>query len=240
MIEVSNSETAFSARVVRGYNEEFLPSLDAGGYETRFTPSATQRETFELRLTRNHITFGMPNRNIWWVDTGVSDLGWSQGVAAARSSVRDLRSFVIRSVVEPPDRALAGEDTVEHQPEAPHETRYGTRALGAYCRPARCAGRDGSSQASSQASKKRTPTPTRTATRTVTPTATPTPVGTAPSKRSCEDLRPAVAGSCCGAARLSSPQLEHGTELRVGSATRTRRTKLSTICSVWVTRPLEC
>lgn len=44
------------------------------------TPSGSRRERFELHLSRTHVKFGMPAYNLWWTDTDVADLGWTQGV----------------------------------------------------------------------------------------------------------------------------------------------------------------
>ena len=39
-----------------------------------------QRDTFELDISKNHIRFGMPQYNFWWVDADIPTLDWSQGV----------------------------------------------------------------------------------------------------------------------------------------------------------------
>ncbi len=44
------------------------------------TPSPTRLDRFELHLSRTHVKFGMPAYNLWWTDTDVADLGWSQGI----------------------------------------------------------------------------------------------------------------------------------------------------------------
>ena len=77
----SNNLTAFAAAVVRDFKYEKLPTTgDWRGYEQVLTPDAARRDTFELRLSRTHITFGMPQYNYWWVDTRIADLGWDEGV----------------------------------------------------------------------------------------------------------------------------------------------------------------
>lgn len=50
------------------------------GYETFLVPDAARRDTFELRISRTRLKFGMPAYNFWWVDTTIPDLGWDQGV----------------------------------------------------------------------------------------------------------------------------------------------------------------
>lgn len=47
--------------------------------ENGLEPSATRRDKFELRISKNHIKFGMPQYNHWWIDTDIPDRGWSEG-----------------------------------------------------------------------------------------------------------------------------------------------------------------
>jgi hypothetical protein len=50
--------------------------LDGAGLR----PDAARRDTFELRLSRNHMKFGMPQYGFWWVDTDIAPLNWNSGV----------------------------------------------------------------------------------------------------------------------------------------------------------------
>ncbi len=43
-------------------------------------PSDSRLDTFELHISRTHIKFGIPQKNYWWVDTDVADLGWDKGI----------------------------------------------------------------------------------------------------------------------------------------------------------------
>jgi hypothetical protein len=73
--------SGFRALVSRNFAVEDLPlARPTDGYESFLTPSATIRTTFELRLTRTHIKFGIPSLNLWWIDTNMRDLGWTSGV----------------------------------------------------------------------------------------------------------------------------------------------------------------
>lgn len=74
------ASSSFTAGVVRNFELEPVPGTDWIGYERFLTPSAMRRDTFELRIRRNHIRFGMPDYNFWWVDTSIPSLDWSQGV----------------------------------------------------------------------------------------------------------------------------------------------------------------
>jgi len=72
-------ETVFRAFVVHEFRVEPVPGSSTG-YERFLTPSAIQRDTFELRLSRTHLSFGMPDFGYRWVDASVSDLVWTRGV----------------------------------------------------------------------------------------------------------------------------------------------------------------
>jgi hypothetical protein len=71
---------SFEGEIIREFEAEELPQNASAGYETLFTPSATQRQTFELRISATHIQFGIPAYDFWWIDTDIADLGWSQGI----------------------------------------------------------------------------------------------------------------------------------------------------------------
>jgi hypothetical protein len=72
--------TRFRAFVVRNFVTQELAGNWWTGYESFLTPSATRRDTFELRLSRTGVKFGMPAYNFWWVDAPIADLGWDKGV----------------------------------------------------------------------------------------------------------------------------------------------------------------
>ena len=50
------------------------------GYESVLTPDAKRRDTYELRLSQNHIKFGLPNYNLWWIDNPIDPLPFDIGV----------------------------------------------------------------------------------------------------------------------------------------------------------------
>jgi hypothetical protein len=72
--------TSFRVKVSRDFEVVELEGKPWVGYESFLEASATRRDTFELRISRTHIKFGMPQYNFWWVDTPIEDLGWGQGV----------------------------------------------------------------------------------------------------------------------------------------------------------------
>jgi hypothetical protein len=75
-----NNGTIFRGFVVEQHTSTELHAGGAGGYETFLQPSAVRRDTFELRISRTHIRFGMPAYNQWWVDDNLQGLGWDRGV----------------------------------------------------------------------------------------------------------------------------------------------------------------
>jgi hypothetical protein len=73
--------TGFRSFVSRNFNITELNSARPwDGYESVLTPSATARTTFELRISKTHVKFGMPAYNFYWLDTDISNLGWANGV----------------------------------------------------------------------------------------------------------------------------------------------------------------
>ena len=48
-------------------------------YTDVLTPDAARRDTFELRISKEHLTFGMPAYDLFWVDQSLPELDWSQG-----------------------------------------------------------------------------------------------------------------------------------------------------------------
>jgi hypothetical protein len=77
----SSEQSTFTAAVVRNFESDKVPDTDTWtGYEEFLEPSATRRDTFEIRLRRDHIKVGMPDYDFWWVDNSIEDLGWDVGV----------------------------------------------------------------------------------------------------------------------------------------------------------------
>lgn len=72
----------FIGEVATNFNAISLSRARFAGYETLFIPSALQRRTFELRISKTHIRFGMPDFNFWWIDTDIPPLQWGTGVVS--------------------------------------------------------------------------------------------------------------------------------------------------------------
>jgi hypothetical protein len=79
-LDGSDGGTIFKGEVIRDFAASGLSGAEGRGYEQFLTPSASRRDTFELRISRTRVRFGMPAYNAWWVDSSVADLGWSRGV----------------------------------------------------------------------------------------------------------------------------------------------------------------
>ena len=75
-----NGGTIFRGSVIRNFVDELVGSNDGLSLEQLLTPSAVTRTSFELRVSRTHLKFGIPSLNAWWVDTTFADLGWTSGV----------------------------------------------------------------------------------------------------------------------------------------------------------------
>lgn len=76
----SNGKRDFGVSMTDGnFNKTRLPRVSYTGLEDLITPSKTARTTFELRVRKNYVKFGMKlpdNQGYhWWVDTGVDASG---------------------------------------------------------------------------------------------------------------------------------------------------------------------
>jgi hypothetical protein len=93
----ANHGLGFDAGVLRsfadaagGNPDAILPTDSWTPIESVLTPSATRRDTFELRLSRTHVKFGLPagqpavnnGNGFWWIDADIAGppLDWTRGV----------------------------------------------------------------------------------------------------------------------------------------------------------------
>lgn len=80
-MDISNDKTYFRGTVIRGFgNSTNVTTNGSLTYESFLTTSASRRDTFELRISRTSLKFGMPTYNKWWVDARFADLGWDKAV----------------------------------------------------------------------------------------------------------------------------------------------------------------
>lgn len=79
-MDFGTERSSFKAELIRDFRVIELPQADWRGYEQVLTPSAQRRETFELRLGPEQLSFGMPQYGLWWIDTPIPRLEWERGV----------------------------------------------------------------------------------------------------------------------------------------------------------------
>ncbi|MBE0697421.1 MAG: hypothetical protein IH586_10905, partial [Anaerolineaceae bacterium] len=75
-----NRKTTFAFNRITNFAAAGYTGTAWIGYEDFLTPSAMRRDTFELRISRTHIKFGMPAYNFWWYDKTIPALDWTVGV----------------------------------------------------------------------------------------------------------------------------------------------------------------
>ncbi len=77
---VFNGQSMFQGFTLRDYAETEITTNPYTTYESFLTTSAVRRDTFQLRISRTSVKFGMPAYNQWWIDRTIPDLGWSRAV----------------------------------------------------------------------------------------------------------------------------------------------------------------
>jgi hypothetical protein len=79
-MDAFNGKSTFRVEVIRDGVAQQPQQAWWVVYDDWLTPSATRRDTFELRLGRAHLWFGMPAYGKKWFDVALADLGWDRGV----------------------------------------------------------------------------------------------------------------------------------------------------------------
>ena len=81
-VEMSDFDnvTPYRVRLMDEFNVTEVDGNWWTGYEQFLVPDSIRRDTYELRISKNHIKFGMPDYDFWWVDTEIPELDWTQGV----------------------------------------------------------------------------------------------------------------------------------------------------------------
>jgi hypothetical protein len=80
-MDLANGDTMFSTSIIRNFETIEIPGQNLlVGYESFLTPDAKRRDKFELRISRDHIRFGMPAYNFYWIDSAIPAMDWGQGV----------------------------------------------------------------------------------------------------------------------------------------------------------------
>jgi hypothetical protein len=75
-----NHKTTFGFNRIANFAATGFTGTTWIGYEDFLTTSAMRRDTFELRISRTHIKFGMPAYNFWWYNKTIPALDWTVGV----------------------------------------------------------------------------------------------------------------------------------------------------------------
>ncbi len=83
VVRMDLSRNAFKASVFRdGVEQEVAGAANAFyvEYDNFLEPSATRRDRFRLEISTDHLRFGMPEYDHWWIDAGIETLSWTEGV----------------------------------------------------------------------------------------------------------------------------------------------------------------
>ncbi len=77
----SNGESTFYAELFRNHESVDVPVVEsAPSLESVMQTSARTRSPYELSVSRTHIKFGIPSLNVFWVDTDIPALSFSEGI----------------------------------------------------------------------------------------------------------------------------------------------------------------
>lgn len=79
-MDAFNGGTNFTVFVINDFVATELPGQSWVSYESMLTPDAKRRDTFELRIARTYIQFGMPAYHFSWVNADMPALDWGRGV----------------------------------------------------------------------------------------------------------------------------------------------------------------
>lgn len=81
-MDLVRGNSRFRAYLIENHEATELDATSEGwqGYEAFLTPDQRRRDQFELTLTRDHLSFGMPGYNFQWFDLDIPDLGWDRAI----------------------------------------------------------------------------------------------------------------------------------------------------------------
>ncbi|MCC7367430.1 MAG: LamG domain-containing protein [Chloroflexi bacterium] len=131
-MDTSSGATIFRADVIRNFGETALPSNWWTGYESFLTPSGVRRDTFELKLSKTSLAFGMPGYTFSWVDAQFPALDWTRGVVQlSHHSYNPLKDCDMASCAA----NTWHWDNVQINPAVPFTTLAGDRAAASASSP---------------------------------------------------------------------------------------------------------
>jgi hypothetical protein len=98
-----NGDTVWGAEVINNYVATDVSGSNWWkGWRTFLAESASRRDTFELRISRNRLKFGMPGYQFYWLDVPIPQQSWSQGVVQlGHHSYNPTKSDGCGSVCQP-------------------------------------------------------------------------------------------------------------------------------------------
>jgi hypothetical protein len=74
------ADTVWKAETYSNFQATSIDTNWWTGWKTFLTESPSRRDKLELRISRNHIKFGMPAYNFYWIDAAIPEQTWSSGV----------------------------------------------------------------------------------------------------------------------------------------------------------------
>ena len=80
-IEQLDIYNSFTVGIFRNFDEQRIRTNRSIGWETFLTPSYRRLDTFEIRISKDHIRVGMPDYDFYWIDSEISPpLNFDRGV----------------------------------------------------------------------------------------------------------------------------------------------------------------
>ena len=81
-MDAQRNDSKFHGSVIANHEAIDLNATAEGwqGYESFLEQDARRRDLFEIRISKTHIKFGMPEYDFWWYDTEIPELDWDKAV----------------------------------------------------------------------------------------------------------------------------------------------------------------
>ncbi|MCB0031977.1 MAG: hypothetical protein KDE28_28905 [Anaerolineales bacterium] len=80
-LEMGVQENSFTAQLFNDHLGLELPNAAYTPYDAILTPGRSELTTFELQLSPDHLRFGLPEYDLWWIDTPLEPaLDWHEAV----------------------------------------------------------------------------------------------------------------------------------------------------------------
>jgi hypothetical protein len=79
-MNIQGDDTIWKAEIINNFVVTEVSGNWWAGWRSFLSESPSRRDKFELRLSRNHLKFGMPAYNFSWIDAPIPQQSWTQGV----------------------------------------------------------------------------------------------------------------------------------------------------------------